>query len=135
MSDGFPSYIMPPMPWSCPPAAGASGSGMSVTSAEVVKIIAAIDVASGERVWKGGRYGNGQLLLLPDQDLLLVISERGELALVRATAERFEEVARIQALSGKTWNHPIVADGVVYLRNAEEAAAYRLPVPAGAPVS
>ena len=65
--------------------------------------------------------------MLPDQDLLLVVSERGELALVRATAERFEELARIQALNGKTWNHPIAADGVVYLRNADEAAVYRLP--------
>jgi outer membrane protein assembly factor BamB len=91
-------------------------------------ILAAIDVATGDRAWKGGRYGNGQVLLLPDQDLLLVLSERGELALVRAWAERFEEVARMQALDGKTWNHPIVVDGVVYMRNAEEAAAYRLPV-------
>jgi outer membrane protein assembly factor BamB len=91
-------------------------------------ILAAIDLATGDREWKGGRYGNGQMLLLADQDLLLVISERGELALVRASVERFEEVARVQALEGKTWNHPIVADGVVYVRNAEEAAAYRLPV-------
>jgi len=91
-------------------------------------ILAAIDVATGDRAWKGGRYGNGQVLLLPDQDLLLVLSERGELALVRASAERFEEVARMQALDGKTWNHPVFVDGVVYLRNGEEAAAYRLPV-------
>jgi outer membrane protein assembly factor BamB len=91
-------------------------------------ILAAIDVETGDRAWKGGRYGNWQMLLLPEQDLLLVLSERGELALVRASAERFEEIARMQALDGKTWNHPIVADGVVYLRNAEEAAAYRLPV-------
>ena len=91
-------------------------------------ILAAIDVETGDRDWKGGRYGNGQLLLIPDQDLLLVLSERGELALVRATAERFEEVARMQVLEGKTWNHPIVVDGVVYLRNGEEAAAYRLPL-------
>jgi outer membrane protein assembly factor BamB len=90
-------------------------------------ILAAIDVETGDRAWKGGRYGNGQVLLLPDQDLLLVLSERGELALVRGSAERFEEVARMQALDGKTWNHPIVVGGVVYMRNAEEAAAYRLP--------
>lgn len=90
-------------------------------------ILAAMDVTTGDRAWKGGRYGNGQVLLLPEQDLLLVLSERGELALVRASAEGFEEVAGMQALEGKTWNHPIVVDGVVYLRNAQEAAAYRLP--------
>ena len=47
---------------------------------------------------------------------------------VQRLTERFEELARIQALEGKTWNHPVVVDGVIYLRNAEEAAAYRLPM-------
>ena len=45
-------------------------------------ILACIDLADGKRKWKGGRYGNGQLMLLPDQDLLLVVTEEGELALV-----------------------------------------------------
>jgi len=90
-------------------------------------ILAAIDLTTGDRAWKGGRYGNGQVLLLPDDDLLMVLSEKGELALVRASTERFEEVARMRVLDGKTWNHPIVVDGVLYVRNAEEAAAYRLP--------
>jgi len=89
-------------------------------------ILAAIDLESGERVWKGGRYGNGQLLLLPDQDLLLVLSEKGELALVTASTAGFKEIARVKVLEGKTWNHPIVVDGVAYLRNAEEAAAFQL---------
>ncbi|NIM60893.1 MAG: PQQ-binding-like beta-propeller repeat protein, partial [Acidobacteria bacterium] len=89
-------------------------------------ILAAIDVATGDRVWKGGRYGNGQVLLLPDQDLLLVLSEQGELALVKASTDGYEEMAKVEALEGKTWNHPIVADGVLYVRNSEQAAAYRL---------
>ena len=58
---------------------------------------------------------------------LLVLSEKGELVLVKATPERFEEITRFPVLKGKTWNHPIVVDGVIYVRNAEEAAAYRLP--------
>jgi outer membrane protein assembly factor BamB len=91
-------------------------------------ILSSIDLADGKRKWKGGRYGNGQLVLLADQDLLLVISEDGELALVSATPDQYKEIARIPALNAKTWNHPVIVGGVLLIRNGEEMAAYRLPL-------
>jgi outer membrane protein assembly factor BamB len=93
-------------------------------------ILACIDLTDGARKWKGGRYGAGQMLLIADQDLLLVTSDAGELALVKATPDRFTEVARFTAIAGKTWNHPVLVGDVVLVRNAEEMAAFRLPLAA-----
>jgi outer membrane protein assembly factor BamB len=89
-------------------------------------ILTAVDLANGERKWKGGRYGQGQLVLLPDQDLLLVISEDGDVALVKAVPDGLTELARVPALSGKTWNHPVLVDDTLLVRNSEEMAAFRL---------
>jgi outer membrane protein assembly factor BamB len=90
-------------------------------------LLACVNLEDGARKWKGGRYGAGQLVLLPEQDLLLVLSEQGELALVKATPDQFTEVAaRVPAVEGKTWNHPVLAGDVLLARNAEEMAAFRL---------
>jgi outer membrane protein assembly factor BamB len=91
------------------------------------RILSCIDLKDGQRKWKGGRYGNGQLVLLPDQDLLLVLSEEGELALVGATPDQFSEVAKVSAIQGKTWNHPALVGDILLVRNGEQMAAFRLP--------
>jgi outer membrane protein assembly factor BamB len=89
-------------------------------------ILACVDLADGKRKWKGGRYGHGQVVLLADQDLLLVLSEDGELALVKATPDQYTEVAKVPAIEGKTWNHPVLVGDVLLVRNGEEMAAFRL---------
>lgn len=88
-------------------------------------ILACIDLATGERKWKEGRYGHGHVLLI--NDLLLVQTENGPVALVEANPACFREFGQIQALSSKTWNVPAVGNGYLIVRNDLEAACYKLP--------
>jgi len=89
-------------------------------------ILACIDVETGERVWKGGRYGHGQIVLA--DDLLVVLSERGEVALVEASPSGYNELGRFKAIDGKTWGHPALAGATLVVRNDREAACFDLPL-------
>ena len=91
-------------------------------------IFTCVDLKNGERKWKGGRYGKGQVLLLENSDLLLIAAEQGDVVLVRADSNEHAEVASFKALDGKTWNHPVVVGDRLYLRNSQEAAGYQLPL-------
>jgi outer membrane protein assembly factor BamB len=87
--------------------------------------LACLDLSDGQRKWKAGRYG-GQILLLADQDLLITLTEKGELVLVEARPEKHRELARIPAIEGKTWNHPVLIGDLLLVRNTVEMAAFRL---------
>lgn len=85
-------------------------------------ILACLDVRTGKLKWKGGRYSFGQLLLV--EKSLVILAESGEVALVDAIPDRFNEVARFQAINGKTWNCPAIWKGLLFVRNGDEAACY-----------
>ena len=87
-------------------------------------ILACLDVRTGERRWKGGRYGFGQVLLADGH--LIVTTERGDVVLVKATPDGHQELARFSAVSGKTWNTPAIADGKLIVRNQTEMVCYDL---------
>ncbi len=89
-------------------------------------ILVCLDLATGERKWKDGRYGYGQLLLASGH--LVILCGDGDLALVKASPDKHEELARVPGIKGKTWNHPAIADGKLLVRNAVEMACYDLSV-------
>ena len=88
--------------------------------------LACVDVTTGKRVWKDGRYGSGQSLLV--DDLILVQAEPGFIALAAANPAGFSEFARLPALDSKTWNHPVLSGRHLLVRNDREAACYELPI-------
>jgi outer membrane protein assembly factor BamB len=87
-----------------------------------------IDLKTGKRKWKDGRYGKGQALLLENSGLILIAAEGGQVALILANPNEYKEMGSFKALDGKTWNHPVLIGDRLYVRNAEEAAAYKLPL-------
>jgi len=85
-------------------------------------ILVCIDAQTGERKWKDGRYGYGQLLLASGH--LVILCANGDLALVKVTPERWLEEARFPALNGKSWNAPAIGGGCLLVRNGAEMACY-----------
>ena len=86
-------------------------------------ILVCLDVNTGERKWKEGRFGYGQVILASGH-LIVTQGETGEIALIKATPDKYTEVARFAALQGRTWNYPAIADGRLLVRNSTEMAAY-----------
>jgi outer membrane protein assembly factor BamB len=93
-------------------------------------VLCCIEAETGKRHWRGGRYQHGQLLLVGE--LLLVVGEAGELALVETNPKSFVELGRITALTAKTWNNPAISGRTLLVRNHEEAVCYELPLADGA---
>jgi outer membrane protein assembly factor BamB len=86
-------------------------------------ILVCLDVNTGERKWKEGRFAYGQLILASGH-LIVTAGDTGEIALIKATPDKYTEVARFAALQGQTWNYPAIADGRLLVRNSTEMAAY-----------
>jgi outer membrane protein assembly factor BamB len=93
-------------------------------------VLVCLDPKDGERRWKSGRYGHGQVLLV--DDLLLVQAEDGEVVLVEPGPERHVELARFQAVEGRAWATPALVGDLLLVRGDVEAACYRLPIEKGA---
>jgi len=87
-----------------------------------------LDLKTGVRAWKGGRYGKGEALLLDSSDQILIAAEDGRVVLLQADPTTHKELTSFPALQGKTWNHPVLVGDKLLVRNATETACYALPV-------
>ncbi len=87
-------------------------------------ILSCFDLSIGKRTWKRGRYKFGQIVMVGDD--LLVSTETGKVVLLEVTPKQVRKVTSFQAIEGKTWNHPVVNRGRLFIRNGAEAACYDL---------
>ena len=87
-------------------------------------ILTCINMEDGQRVWKGGRYGYGQMILVGDT--ILILSDKGEVVFVKAIPDQHSEIGKFPVFNSKTWQHPIIANGHLVVRNDREAACFLL---------
>lgn len=88
-------------------------------------LLACVEISTGKRIWKDGRFGSGQLLRV--DNFLLIQAEAGHVVLVEANPIEYRELARLPALQSKTWNNPTLASPYLLVRNDTEAICYQLP--------
>jgi outer membrane protein assembly factor BamB len=74
-----------------------------------------LDFNTGEVKWSEPNFGSGALMAAGGK---LIILDRGELIIVRASPDRFTALARAQVMGGKCWTVPVLANGGIYCRNA-----------------
>jgi outer membrane protein assembly factor BamB len=75
-----------------------------------------LELLSGTVKW-AEKIGIGGLMAADGK--LIVLSEKGELMVVEATPEKFKSISRAQALDGKCWTTPVLANGNIFCRNAK----------------
>jgi outer membrane protein assembly factor BamB len=85
-----------------------------------------MDWATGKDVYVSDAIGKGVVIAADDK--LFCYSDRGELALVNITTEKFDLVSKTRVTKGSEqhWAHPIIHKGVLYLRHGKALIAYKI---------
>ncbi len=81
-----------------------------------------LDAAAGEKLWARRGLGKGSLIAADDR--LFVLGDDGTLVLVETTRDGYREHGRVQAMSGRAWTAPALADGRLFVRDFDEIVAY-----------
>lgn len=77
-----------------------------------------VELATGKEKWAVPGFGPGGVVLAGDR--LLALNDRGALILIDPRPERYREMARMQVVKGKCWNHPVLANGRIFARSTQE---------------
>jgi outer membrane protein assembly factor BamB len=75
-----------------------------------------MEAKTGQVKWSQGGMGTGTLMIADGK--LVILSEKGKLVIAKASSDKYEELASAQVLTGKCWTVPVLANGLIYTRNA-----------------
>ncbi len=87
-------------------------------------VLACMEFATGEIKWRQRGFNRGTVLVADGK--LLVLGERGTLALAELSPAKYTEISRFDVFDGKSWTVPTVAGGRLLVRNEEEIACFDL---------
>jgi hypothetical protein len=79
-----------------------------------------VELATGKEMWAKEGFGAGNVILVDKH--VLALGDAGQLVLVETNPQAYTEAARIDALDGKCWSTPAVANGRIYVRSTKEGA-------------
>jgi outer membrane protein assembly factor BamB len=84
-----------------------------------------VEIETGKQVWTQAGFGTGGIIIADGK--IIALAANGELMIAPASPEGFKPTARFQALGGKCWTAPVLANGLVYCRNSRgDLAAFDL---------
>ncbi len=75
-----------------------------------------IEFATGTEKWSEPSIGFSSLTAA--DDILIIMTAKGELIFAKANPSKFEPLSRTTLLSGRCWTAPVLANGRLYVRNA-----------------
>lgn len=79
-------------------------------------ILRCVEYQTGKSMWESGEYKKGTLVAAGQ--MLYVLGEEGNLALIKATPEKLEKVSEVKGILGKRcWTMPVIANGRLYIRD------------------
>jgi outer membrane protein assembly factor BamB len=87
-----------------------------------------IDWETGEKMWE--EHWNCKGSIISAEGMLYIYDEkRGNVGLLRATPEKFDLVSSVQVTQGSAgpfWAHPVIHNGVLYIRHTDALMAYNI---------
>jgi len=107
--------------WSTPVVSQGYLYGISGQAKHGVAPLVCVELATGKVIWSQNGFGPGGCTLV--DGFVLVLSDAGDLVLVKATPDSYQEAGRSHVLAGKCWNTAGISGGRIYARSTKEGVS------------